>query len=84
MYQKPTVRRFGTFRDLTLVGGNAAPSDGFSVYSTTVSDPVVVAAPACARAWPRTFLDSHPDGDSPANAPVDQGAWNKRPSTLVR
>ena len=42
MYQKPSVRRFGTFRDLTLVGGNAAPSDGFSVYSTTVTAPVVV------------------------------------------
>ena len=44
MYEKPEVKRFGTFRDLTLVGGNTAPSDGFSVYSTTTSStPVVVA-----------------------------------------
>ena len=30
MYQKPEVTRFGSFRDLTMVGWSAAPSDGFT------------------------------------------------------
>ncbi len=30
MYNKPEVTRFGSFRDLTLVGWSSTPSDGFT------------------------------------------------------
>ncbi len=33
MYQKPSLQRFGTFRELTLLGLNNA-SDGASILST--------------------------------------------------
>lgn len=32
MYQKPTVQRFGTFRDLTQAGGPQNAGDGVSLY----------------------------------------------------
>ena len=40
MYQKPEVTRFGSFRDLTLVGWSSSPSDGFTPQGPASSTPV--------------------------------------------
>ena len=45
MYQKPVVRRFGTFRDITQVGGDTRPTDGFSVYGSTSAPTIATATP---------------------------------------
>ena len=41
-YQKPTLEKFGTFRDLTRLGFNSA-SDGASFFG--------VASPGCVTQW---------------------------------
>ncbi len=40
MYNKPEVTRFGSFRELTLVGWSTAPSDGFTPQGPASSVPV--------------------------------------------
>ena len=58
MYQKPSISRFGTFRDLTLAGCTGA-SDGFtavgntSVGSTPEVDPVAGTTDICLRSGSR-------------------------------
>ena len=44
-YKKPTVEKFGTFRDLTRLGFNSA-SDGASILG-------VVTSPGCVSQWGR-------------------------------
>ena len=41
MYQKPEVTRFGSFRELTLVGWSTSPSDGFTLNGPQTTAPVV-------------------------------------------
>lgn len=49
MYQKPEVTRFGSFRELTLVGWSSTVSDGFTptgpAQTVPVTDPVTNPAP---------------------------------------
>ena len=45
MYEKPTVEKFGTFRDLTRLGFNGG-SDGISIFG-----PGTPAAPGCSTTW---------------------------------
>lgn len=42
-YQKPTVEKFGSFRDLTLLGLNQS-TDGASIFG-------VVSSPGCSTTW---------------------------------
>ena len=39
MYQKPVMKRFGSFRDLTQAGGSTFAGDGFSLFSTAAPAP---------------------------------------------
>jgi len=39
MYQKPVMKRFGSFRDLTQAGGSNFAGDGFSLFSPAAPAP---------------------------------------------
>lgn len=45
MYQKPEVTRFGSFRELTLVGWSSTVSDGFTPTGPGPSVPVQTPGP---------------------------------------
>lgn len=47
MYEKPTLQRFGTFRELTLLGLNSS-TDGASIFG--------IGSPGCSTTiWGRTW-----------------------------
>ncbi len=39
MYEKPTLERFGTFRELTLLGPSLSAGDGGGMFITSCNPP---------------------------------------------